>query len=546
MLKIKIISAFVFITSCVQAQINSVALQEIYSLLKENQISINEKPVASVRNIDALLATNFVIRENYQKEIFDEELRKLHSNVGLRLSASAQENLGGGFEDETRTFTATRASLGLEWNILGNGYRSNRLKSKSIENDKLIYELEFREVQRQENYFFLYNLFIYFLNEEKQTALEGRIDFLENLIGLYQKLEASHLAPKAEILLLEQKYKKSKDHLASFKAYNSSMKFSFEWLDTLSSVKRYALPVLDIDLGLLLENNPAGNINEEKKKLFAEELIYRQKDDNLIDFKVFARYNYSRLSQDLGNRKYPSIGASLSLPVTFKMNGNRKIYELEYKKLEQQLEFQEKNREKELMNHFYEYRYTLNQFTENSKKIETMEYKITIDSVKLEIENFISSPLPLIQHLENHSELVLASLDIKQKLYLKLLKIYTLSGHSSLNQFSEPMTFEKEGKTIKSLVLNSLPNSYNFLNSYIRLNDIVIIYSDLELKEITEDVVIKPLKDMKNLLVPVSDFEDLWSLEAFIQGVSSMSSEIILEDWKSLERLELASLKRQL
>ena len=169
------ILAFILLSVSSYAQ-NSDALVnklsgEILDLIKEN-LDVRDRKLdnADFSTADQLFNLSDSRLELSDKDmIYHHRIEKLKKDVGVNLNGQYYLNYDPALaeDEEQAAYQGTRARLGLEWQILREGFFGHRNKAKLLEGEQELESLKFKMNNNDRCLYFRYNLLIYLFNKEK-------------------------------------------------------------------------------------------------------------------------------------------------------------------------------------------------------------------------------------------------------------------------------------------------------------------------------------------------------------------------------------------
>ena len=130
-----------------------------------------------------------------------------------------------------------------------------------------------------------------------------------------------------------------------------------------------------------------------------------------------------QVSQYQTTNQYKSLNISAKVPVTFKSNKCEK-----QAKLQQALstiDWEENNNKKEIINSVYEYEYKLKQYIAWQGKRSIIAQQLNLHAEEQAIELMPISLLKKAQLMEDYISLSIELVDIKKRMYIELLKVYS-------------------------------------------------------------------------------------------------------------------------
>lgn len=482
-----------------------------------------------LKTFDELLTFNFTGKDSIQLRILEARKDYILKDKGLRINSSAGTNEFGDLE----TGNIFRLKAGLEWNILDEGLMDRKISSKILDINKSILELEIQEKSFIDNYAFIYNHIIYCFNEEKLKFLEEKSYLLNILAKRYEALYHNHAAEYQDLLAIADKVDEITILLLSIKNYNSY----FEQIsDTLApTIKPNYLPVLNVNIKELLSFQVQDTTFKEIQNLKLEK---NKLETRLEKQSRLAIYNnlYWRPLQVPGAREglYNGFGVRFATSLTTRKEEREK---LDY--LEDQLEIsknQEKNftRQKELSNFILEYHSKLRLYSRYKYQLRALQEDKRLDKA-VKMVNY-KDPQSDLKSLNIDLEKLTVEyelLEIKQHLYLLLLKIYKNANVKSILPFVSERSFQEVEKKLNGerlLLLNSvfeLEINATFLAEYLKKNEIhnIIFKGNISQNR-------KLIKDLGELNIKIYTGNEAFAHREIINvPMSQFSTRLEMEYW---------------
>lgn len=393
--------------------------------------------------------------------------------TGLELNANYQENFAAAFVDpEDVVVFRRRAVLGLNWNILGNGFYQNRLKMKMLENDyKVIKAQSFKDnltFFQQKN---IENIIRNF-NHMKLMVIEKRRELNEKQRETFEKLYALKQVSKEDQLKLMQH---ESDILGQQNLYGSYNKITNRF-DS-SNVRTATFPVLDLDFEKLMvlvqEQNP-DSIAWYK----SENLRIQHKYINDVHLNAYTRYNYYvTYTQGIPNRSFISAGLNLTMPIDFNAREKREMLAAKSELLSEQYAGNTQEVEFIMANHYYEYKYKLKQYGNLLAKRKYIEELLRTEEVKRQYSDLEFNPNTALLILDDYWANTIELLDLKQDMYKLLLDINMKLPNATIKDYTKSFVMQKDtsySKALKAIYIWSKAfdeNDILFLTEYCKLSE---------------------------------------------------------------------------
>ncbi|HET8838629.1 MAG TPA: TolC family protein [Flavobacteriaceae bacterium] len=372
-------------------------------------------------------------------EINKAKMDLLRKEYGLELKAGYLENIDKGIFGPGDIYYNRRGKLEVEWNLLDNGLFENRRKIKELELANLNEERELAQTQMSAKYGQLYNQVIYYFDQARIRVIENYLSLQNTLLQTSAELYRLDEISWSEVLEEMGQKARLENKLKAYRNYD----FQFSNYE-IPNLDAFALPLVDVNLAKMqLEENNITHFNLASDSL---KLNYNPLLD--VNLSLFARYNIFGGAEteplpveSFSGREYFSVGVDVSIPLFFNTKAKQKILELERKQTLEERKNQSTERSKEIYNHYYEYEFTLQQYIQFYAK-----YLKTNDQIKEQILLPVGdpeySPRKLAELLGQRYQAVIELIDLKQKLYLKLLKLGSYMS-VPVSDFVEPIDISR-------------------------------------------------------------------------------------------------------
>lgn len=512
-----------------------------------------------LETFEQLLALDFTQTDSLDFEILEAEKAFLLKDKGLRINSSAGTNDFGGFE----TGNIFRVRAGLEWNLLDEGFYDRKNKAQTFEIEKEILELEKDIASKDINYGYLYNYVIYCFNKSKLDILEEKFYLLEILIKRYESLYHAHGANYQDLIQLYNQAEESILLKEVFTAFNEYYSTDF-WKGLPNLIPAY-LPLLDLNI-----KDIVNQVSTDSSKIDLANLKYEK---NTLESKMVNRtrlsvYNnaYWRpfTSSTESNYFINNIGIRFSTNLSNRKNEKDIVNGL--KTLKDINDFKAENfvKEKELLNYILDYHAKLRTYTRFYYRLKSLDEDKRLDNAIRLVNN--TTPQTSLKELNLELDKLNTQfelLEIKQQLYLALLKICHLSGIQDISQYSSEKEytlgqFKLKGKRILRLTSENLEKyEYDFIKEYLLENEFrqVIIteksseldtlLTDLENKGIKVYTEIETLQYEEMIEVPLDQFKERISLEYWVNDHFTLNPRLLfyVENLEKLLTIDSYSLE---
>lgn len=391
---------------------------------------------------DTALINNLFRRkyaENYLFELQNElnlaQIQALNDDIGLSFYTSYTHNFRPGvFEGEDLLFQ-NRANVGLDWQLWNGGFLGRKTEIEKLETQNQINDLLQAKSARSENFVYNYNFIIYAFNKAQMRYVDRRLSIIDSYLNVASQMYLVRATPWEEIIKLKSKKETLNNMKANLQNYNKGFDSAYADLDFDRLLNAEELPVLEVIPEQVFSGPSYDSLNRNLLQLQQQRLDLEYKKTRDFSFRTYVRYNM--FDAELANiRTFGSIGATFTAPL-FRNKRNEQLKERELAVVESQLSQQLTTVNNELMNHYYEYEYTLKQYIDFFGKKELALEKLRREVTKDYLDDPRFTPLDAINAIDELYAIDFELLDLKQKLYLKLLKIYSLLSVEQVSRLTE-------------------------------------------------------------------------------------------------------------
>jgi len=451
--------------------------------------------------------------------------RMYKTDPGLSASASYLENFTPSFnEDDDNLIYQRRLQAGINWDILEGGFYQNRIRSEQLNNSIAIRRFLEANNWKEDDYSLRWNQIIYVFNKSKIATLEKRRDLIESLSTEAEKLHLSRYLTREDYLRILSRKAEIDALLNIYYDYNQQFSASADSL----KINADELPVPDIRYIEVLSGLDSSS-RDSIGRLVARNIQLENKLISDVRLSTQLRYNYYDLVIP-GNRSFFSLGVNLSIPIPFQMNLRGELNEARTKQSMYHIDQQLRGKEKELLNECYEYRYKLKQYVGFHQKFLLYEELIRRLNATSNIEPERFNPIEGLLLLDDMLAVQMEMTDIRQSLYLKLLRMYVRTGTSDIagiaEVFSLPNYFDFDTFTNRSGYLWSAglaKRSAQFISEYLVYNkfDKLIVSLNTDKEHKNRLVQLLPLVKKNNI-----DVELMIGDNELIRKTGSVATEL--------------------
>lgn len=406
------------------------------------------------------------------------EIKDYKGDIGLVLNTFYNRNFTPGFVETEDLFYIQRLNVGVDWNILNNGFVTNQLKAKQRENELEISRLQQNKISVEDNYEDLYNYIIYLFNTKKLERIDDRINIIDRQVQIAEMLYSSKERSWEDIIEMKAKKSRAEKQYRKWSNYNTILRDKIMFSTALDQYfNADALPILDPDPALLFQHRADSVQTSSDRILALTKENVDIKHNRLKDYTVTPFIRYSFLAQqETFDRNFSSVGARVRIPLRW---GNKSsVKEAEKLMIESTTGGEIQNNDHRLLNYYYEYQYKLEQLIEFYYTHFKIEERLRKEIIKYQFEDPGFSPLSAIQYMDELLANEVEILDIKQQLYLKMLSMTRFL--ESANPMEYCTTIDQEDFLFKykekreAYMWSSFFNSQDnlFLIHYCKVNEI--------------------------------------------------------------------------
>ncbi len=543
---------FVFLSVFYNAQtVKDHLIQEVSNYFDDFNKTLLATPINHQEVNLSLFNTQHHPISNYQDSLYDLQIDFLKKDIGLTFKANTRFNINDNFIDfdEDGQSSKYQIKAGIEWNVFKEGFKNNLLNKSILENEQSIHNLNQVLINNEIQYQSRYQLIMVQFNATMQTELTRQLKLFEKQLKLFTTLYYHNLVQYTTIIELKKKIESTHLYLKKIHHFNNQFSFDIHSSDTFG--------VFDINLEQLIRSYEANQLESHILKLQKENLHHSHKKQHLVDFRLFAEYQF-RATQENETQLNPFIGARLNIPIISSKKKKSQTIILQEKLLEEKSTFQKDNTIKKISNHYYEYQYHLKQLKELYYQLYT-----EIESVKTHtfIKNETFKDLNLLSSSFHHQNRILdirrEMLDLKRLLYLKALKIFTLTNLSERELFSNQIISKVNWNALYKQNINII------IDTEKDLNDIQFLTHYLKRKGFKKVFLKKSVSDKYTLTRKLLKMEGFLLLDEInhqskivvtkysssadlFKSIEHINHEIFLDNLHDLIKLEMKTIKNQL
>ena len=412
------------------------------------------------------------------------ERNALRSDFGLDLKTQYYSNsdplIEQNGEFNSGDLQTNRVRLGLEWDVLNGGWLENKNKARQLEAQVKAETIKDKLNQHQEDQYVRYNLIISRFNKAKLGLLRSRASQLEKELDLLYQVYYLKGILYEKIIDTRSRLEGIRVKIENYDTYNALIDTVLQVADASESIDVHLLPIVDVDLEQILSNREPAILLDSLNRL--EQSVQALKSDRTNDVKLklqaFQNYNLERDAGIDAGRSYSSFGVSLSLPAHLLFKNPDIPLAKARNHLNQQVnQYSLMNRKTTLTNLYYEYQYKLEQYVKFMHNEILYRERIRMEAISQKEYLDIYRSLRMLEYLDVLRNIQLEMLDLKQQMYLLLLKLYSNTILESISPYLKHIEIKDYYQRLPAKrILLSDAHSLNgfevrFLKNYLAAND---------------------------------------------------------------------------
>lgn len=443
----------------------------------------NSNEEQTVLSLEQFFSKSLFQSELLKDEWFEAKIQRLKKERGLDLASSFQHNEYGAFFDEDEN--NSRARIGIEADLLDEGYLKWLRERKKTEVEQKIHRMEAGVKSRNRNYAFLYNCLIYSFNLSKQEILKERIAFLEKFIDIHYQLYFAHEMAFEKIIDQKSRLEEARLMLEASESFNQALENEIG-KENIAVLDAKRIPIIQIDIDRLLDPTALGTFQDSLASLKEQVIDMKYKNRNDSKLKIYARYNWGDYFENTSRTAFLSLGATYRVPLRFDKKLRNEMGKYEKAMVEEEFSEVWYNRVKEIMILYEEYQYKLKQYSNFLHKIFHNEEKLRQERVLLDSRREVHSPMKALGQLANMQAIKLELLHLKQQLYLLLLQINSRNNEQGFTQFLKAIDFSKADRKLigdRFMMLSTtegMQKEIEYIIKYLAKNEIQGVILDAE------------------------------------------------------------------
>lgn len=400
---------------------------------------------------------------NYELKMAESAL--IEKDWGLSWNSNFLINTAPGMDVADNILYRSRVQTDLRWDLLKSGYFHNKTLAQIKQNEAFIAQLETYNSTKKNSLFSTWHAIIYQFNNYKIQLVNLRLELSKSRVETAYKLYENEMITQEEMLKNVESYAEIKSLLKIYQDYNNQLSSTF------NQKKEFEyLPLIDINYTYTLSKLQSTN-NDSINTLRIKNIELEQKKINAINLGLFSRYNYYDLPNANADRSFFTFGVNVGVPLVFDKKEQTNYNTLKVQQLQNDVPVEQEQMQKDVLTYFYEFRYKLKQFNTFYYKSLMLKEILRKEQARHEIDPLAFNPLKALRTLDELMSVDIELIDLKQQMYLYLLRIYMAIPESKLEDLITPLSLEaleiKEGtkreqevyvwsKTIKEQTSNFL------------------------------------------------------------------------------------------
>ena len=482
-----------------------------------------------------------VFSTNALNDLNFELIEALKADVGLDFYSSAVYNFEPGITDSEDLFYRSRINAGLDWQILKSGLVGNKRKIKELELQNQINTLTKLQARQETQYVYLYNYIIYLFNKRQLDYVQQRIEIIDNFLEISGQMYLVRATPWEEIIALRNRKETLENIQRNLSRYNEGFESTYSELSFKQDVNVDKLPLIELDAQRIFKGVEIDSVDNRLDELLKKQFEYKYNKNRDLSLRAYLRYNIYDDGDFTteGIRTYSSIGATFSAPL-FQNKNNQQIAEKELAVIQSENARRQQEVNNSLLNQYYEYEYVFKSYMEFYGNKGVVLERLRRELTKDDMNDLSFSPLNAIHQIDQLYAIETDLLDIKQNLYLKILRIYTDMGLENSTEIGDEVVFDGFfDKVVGERSLYLWSKSFErfptqFLSNYIANNDFRKIYlspGQVGKEKIKEFI---QLEKLQRVAIYRLVGENSYAKDGNIQGLLKITDEINSSEYKGI------------
>ncbi len=408
-----------------------------------------------------------------ESELRDWQSKQYKKDIGLVFKTTARYNFRDAIEEDTQNYLKGSIRGELEWNILKMGYVYNRIRSKRLQNEKEVLQIESDRSQKVlwRRQFRIDQNFV--LNKEVLALLDGFLEFENEYFDILNTMYFQKLIKRERLIEVSNQIAVIRSQQKVLSKENKILKDSV----SVNFLTLEKLPLIRIKL-----DSAAMSYDIEKMSFKEENVRLQHHPMNDLNLSLYAVQNYNYATN--AHRFFPSVGIRFRAPIRF--NHRKKIIETKIKILRAQEIDKSVGKYNNSLTYISEYNEKLRDLQNQYKSWQVLEERIRILKIlKQELDN-AETGLLLLELLEEQFKVLENTIQLKRQLYQVISHLFELNRSIQMQNFVEPFEFAQESNKRVFYLQKSENYSLTFQLAFLKakkISNVTVLSSDKLLQE---------------------------------------------------------------
>ena len=373
-----------------------------------------------------------------------------------------------------------RVRFGLEWQVFNNGWLDHKNKARQLDAQVKAEMIRDRLNQHKEDQYVRHNLIIAQFNRAKLELLQSRASQLEKELDLLYQVYYLKGILYEKIIDTRSRIESIKVKIDNYATYNQLIDSVLQVATIEESIDVHLLPIVDVDLEGILSNDEPSDLIDSLCSLEQNIQLLKSQRINDINLRLqaYQNYNLERDASINSGRSFSSFGFSVSVPAHILFKNQEEPIAKARSDLNRQIhEYALRNGQTELANYYYEYQYKLAQYVKFMHNEILYRERIRMEAISQKEYLDIYRSLRMLEYLDVLRNIQLEMLDLKQQMYLLLLKVYSRTVLKAISPYLKQIEIKDyyERLPAKRIIMADAKavNSFEprFLKNYLIAND---------------------------------------------------------------------------
>lgn len=342
--------------------------------------------------------------------------------LGLNLRADALQNSQTVFTDvEDNILYQRRYLIGLEWDILKNGFLQRNSQLKSIDFQEQVTSIEQKNAVPLKSSVPRTACIAYF-NTKKIQLLEARLKTLKSYLPYLEQLFYAKQITLEDLFASQSRLVETHEQLDLYKNYNNQLQLGY-----INNLFDLSAPVFDINDSIFFGALKNAVIEDTANIRSLQEAIAQTDNKwyNELTLRAYTRMNIYDLYSSLNPyRSFFSFGINFSMPLVFSHHEKAQVDLLKWEKDHQRVKQSSNERLLEQANSCYEYRFGLNKLLLLQEKEKQIREAIRVERTKNQLKESDFNAMHGLKLMDDLAQIQLEEIGMRQVLYLKLIDLH--------------------------------------------------------------------------------------------------------------------------